>query len=377
MTDTNDLIYRSRVRGCLLGGAIGDALGAPVEFWDRSSIVRTCGEDGVTEFLPDLVGVDEVYGRVTDDTQMTLFTAEGMIRASVRCDRGLGFTVAVVHHAYDRWLDTQLEEGPDGTRDGWLINQQWLYSQRAPGQTCLSALISARRGERSIQRFGQPAHNDSMGCGGVMRSAPFGLTPPGWAKSLEWQFDAAAEAASYTHGHPTGQLASGAQAALIAAIVAGQCLPDAVASTLEVLEGHEHHEETTDAIRQALAAAEAGEPGADVVESLGGGWVAHETLAIALYAALVHPGPEGIAEALTLSVSHSGDSDSTGAVCGNILGALYGDEALPPELAFEIEGRGTILELADDFIYEFTQSRRLHGDHFQGHDRWTTRYPGW
>lgn len=81
-------------------------------------------------------------------------------------------------------------------------------------------------------------------------------------------------------------------------------------------------------------------------------------------------------DALSLSVTHSGDSDSTGAICGNILGALHGETALPPELAFAVEGRGTILTLADDFIYEFTASDRLHGDY--GPDtRWTQRYPGW
>lgn len=61
-----------------------------------------------------------VYGRITDDTQMTLFTVEGMIRASVRTDRGLGFTVGVLHHAYDRWLDTQLLPEPDGERGASL-----------------------------------------------------------------------------------------------------------------------------------------------------------------------------------------------------------------------------------------------------------------
>jgi ADP-ribosylglycohydrolase len=56
-------------------------------------------------------------------------------------------------------------------------------------------------------------------------------------------------------------------------------------------------------------------------------------------------------DALALAVSHGGDSDSTGSICGNILGALHGETWLPAELAFQVEGRGTMLELADDFIY--------------------------
>ena len=62
----------SRFRGCLLGGAVGDALGAPVEFWSRSEILRQFGPDGVRDYIP-------AYGRIgaiTDDTQMSLFTAD-------------------------------------------------------------------------------------------------------------------------------------------------------------------------------------------------------------------------------------------------------------------------------------------------------------
>lgn len=375
MIDLDDLVYRSRVRGSLLGGAIGDALGGPVEFWDARRILDVCGEDGVTEYLPGVVDGQTRYGLITDDTQMTLFTVEGMIRAGVRTDRGIGFTVAVLYHAYDRWLDTQLMRGPDGERDGWLINEKWLYARRAPGNTCLSALTNARGGERKISHFGGGAENDSKGCGGVMRSAPVGLIPPRSDEALAWQFDSAALAASFTHGHPTGQLASGALAVLIGAIVMGQELGEAVDTMMRHLQSHEHHEETTRVLQKAIAASEE-PPSIEVVESLGGGWVAEEALAIAVYAALQYPEPKNMLKALSLAVTHSGDSDSTGAICGNILGALHGEAALPPQLVFEVEGRGTILELADDFVYEFTRGSELHGD-YGPYTRWTDRYPGW
>lgn len=375
MQNIDDLKYRARVRGCLLGGAIGDALGAPVEFWGSERIFAECGPDGVTEYLPGPYGGGQKYGQITDDTQMTLFTVEGMIRASVRTDRGIGFTVGVLHHAYDRWLDTQLLAGPDGSRDGWLIQQQWLYSQRAPGNTCMSSLIDAREGGARIAKFGASTENHSKGCGGVMRSAPFGLIPPRGSGSFNWQFDSAAKAASYTHGHPTAQLASGALAVLVAAIVNAQTLDEAIATTIEHLRTRKHHEETLSAIDQAIAAAKS-PPSMKAIEALGGGWVAEEALAIAIYATLVHPGPEDVLKALSLAVNHSGDSDSTGAICGNILGALHGESALPVELLFELEGRGTLLELADYFINEFTKSGQLHGD-YGPYTRWNTRYPGW
>lgn len=356
--------YASRVRGCLLGGAIGDALGGPVEFWDLAKIRAEVGDAGVRAYVVD----HGSYGRITDDTQMTLFTVEGMIRASVRTDRGIGFTRAVVHNAYLRWLKTQETAGPDGSSNGWLISEAWLYARRAPGVTCLTAL----REVGTKQRLGDAANNDSKGCGGVMRSAPFGLTWP-WIDQ-DWQFESAAEVAGYTHGHPTGQLASGALAVMIGAIVAGSSLTDAVQTALSHLSRREHHEETTTALQRAIEASH-NLPSAAVMESLGAGWVAEEALAMATYAALSYPAPDQMLDALALAVTHSGDSDSTGAICGNILGALHGETALPVELAFEVEGRPTILTLADDFLYEFTKSSSLHGD-YGPFTRWNHRYPG-
>ena len=70
----------SHFRGCLLGGAVGDALGAPIEFMGLEEIRSRFGPRGVTDLT------DGVWpaGSITDDTQMTLFTAEGLLRAQVR-----------------------------------------------------------------------------------------------------------------------------------------------------------------------------------------------------------------------------------------------------------------------------------------------------
>lgn len=276
--------YRSRVRGCLLGGAVGDASGGPVEFWSLQQILDRCGDAGVTAYVAEWVDT-AAYGRITDDTQMTLFTMEGMIRASVRVDRGLGFTIAVLHHAYDRWLDTQQLPGPDGERDGWLVSEQWHYARRAPGTTCLGALIAGRAGQRAPRKFGQAAVNQSKGCGAVMRSAPFGLVPATRDTSLEWHFAAAAEAAGYTHGHPTGQLASGALAVLIGSLVAGRGLDDAVDDTLSHLSQHDHHAETT-GLPSLLAVVSGGQVGSEATTWLILPWCAPAGAALVVPAAL-------------------------------------------------------------------------------------------
>ena len=141
-----DAVYRSRVRGCLLGGAIGDALGAPIEFMGLSEIRSHFGPNGVT-------GYETAYGRrgaITDDTQMTLFTVEGIIRAVVRGTlKGICSPPAVVWHAYRRWLVTQgeLSDSEDEwLTSGWLIGERALHACRAPGKTCISALATGRMG---------------------------------------------------------------------------------------------------------------------------------------------------------------------------------------------------------------------------------------
>jgi ADP-ribosylglycohydrolase len=103
----NSQTTREHFTGCLLGGAVGDALGAPVEFLNIREIRNRYGPSGITDY-------DVAYGRrgaITDDTQMTLFTAEGMLRADARWHlKGICYPPSVIHHAYIRWLHTQGEQ---------------------------------------------------------------------------------------------------------------------------------------------------------------------------------------------------------------------------------------------------------------------------
>ena len=351
--ETGDIPFGARVRGCLLGGAVGDALGAPVEF-DSIAVIRSKhGEAGLTGLAPGWHGK---VGLVTDDTQMTLFTVEGLIRADVRAeDRGVGGgEVQVVRNAYLRWLDTQEYRVPppadDLVRTGALREQTWLYSRRAPGNACMSGLRTDL-GPLAAPGMPGPVNPGSKGCGTVMRSAPFGLV----ARDPRAAFTHAADCAQITHGHPTGYLAAGAFAALICFLTLGAPLAEAVRDTLGLLAERPAHEETTAALDAAVALARTAQPSPEAVETLGGGWVAEEALAIAVYSALVSG--DDIERALLLAVNHSGDSDSTGSLCGNILGTVYGDAALPQHWLSELEGRDTIIELAGDLTTQFTGGR--------------------
>jgi ADP-ribosylglycohydrolase len=298
---------RSRIRGSLLAGAVGDALGAPVEFDSIDAIRARLGPAGVTDLLPSAYGPP---GLITDDTQMVLFTVEALVTPG-----------DTLHAAYLRWLRTQETSTPPADATG-LAAQQWLYAARAPGNACLSGLRTGR------------ANPGSKGCGTVMRSAPFGFV----SATPEAAASAAIEGSVLTHGHPTAGVSAAGLAVLIHHLVDGTALDEAVRRTIDHLTSLDGHEETTAALRRA---------GGGTIDDHGEGWVAEEALAMSVHCALVHPGPDDMARALLLAVNHSGDSDSTGAITGNILGALHGEQAVPAAWARAVEGRDTILDLAD------------------------------
>lgn len=356
-----ELTVHSRVRGCLLGGAVGDALGAPVEFLSLAEIRQRFGPAGIRDYAL-------AYGRIgaiTDDTQMTLFTAEGLLRAWVRGTlKGLCHPPGVIHHAYLRWLLTQRAHPRNPSveigKDGWLFSLEALHEQRAPGNTCLSAL-------RDSQSFGAPAvaRNSSKGCGGVMRVAPVGLFAPG-TDGDDGVFGLAADAAALTHGDPSGYLAAGYLAVAVAALLRGIPLPGALDAAEAQLRLRDGHREVAEAVAAARALAAQGRPVPEQIEALGGGWVAEEALAIAVCCASV---ARDFEDGVILAANHSGDSDSTAAITGNLLGALLGEDAVLPHWLERLELREEISRLADD----------LHAAASGGLDAeaaWD-RYPGW
>ena len=317
---------RDAVVGCLLGGAIGDALGAGIEFYDLATIERRYGPAGVTDFTPH-------FGHeapITDDTQMTLFTTEGLIEAA---DDGTD-RVGSVWAAYQRWFHTQGGDLPaDTAPDHGLLAVDDLHSRRAPGNTCCSAIAGGEPGATTH------VINDSKGCGGVMRAAPAGVVATDGADAYRLGCDVAA----LTHSHPCGWVAAGALAVMVHGLLAGRSLPEAVDVAIETVDGPDIHPGVVGALRDAVALADAA-PDARGIERLGAGWVAEEALAIAVCAVLAEPDPDA---ALLLAVNHSGDSDSTGAIAGNLLGAAHGVDALNPDWRHRVELADTITGLAE------------------------------
>ena len=323
---------RANFRGCLVGGAVGDALGAAIEFKSHAEIKEEFGPAG----LRDYAMAYRRLGAITDDTQMTLFTAEALLRAEHLRQRNPGARVAeVAWYAYLRWLETQgdvVQRRGLPDEEGWLSRLRGLHAVRGPGETCLSSL---RKG-----RMGTPEEpiNESKGCGGVMRIAPAGF-PPGQP------FRTGCELAAITHGHPTGWLSAGYLAQLVHEVAEGASLDEGAVRALEVLRRQPRHEETAGAVEKALWLSRAPRGSAAEVESLGEGWVAEEAVAIGLYAALV---AENFEHGVLLAVNHSGDSDSTGSVAGSLLGLVLGEQAIPRRWVERLELHDVIEQVADD-----------------------------
>ena len=129
-------------------------------------------------------------------------------------------------------------------------------------------------------------------------------------------------------------------------------------------------------MEHALAVADAGVPDATTIErELGAGWVGEEALAIGVVCALTAP---DFASGVIAAVNHSGDSDSTGSICGNVLGALYGETAIPTEWLDSLHARDLVETVADDFVREMTDPPIQDPDGYDDPPRWWwERYPGW
>ena len=327
---------RDRFLGCLLGGAIGDALGYPIEFMKSAdAIVARFGA------APPAALAYAGPALVSDDTQMTLFSGEAVLRARAA---GADAIAPFALGAYQRWYATQATLPPPShlpIGHGILIADPRLYARRAPGQTCLGALLASFM-RAVVPSVGDPP-NDSKGCGAVMRAAPFGLG----ARSRAEAFATARDAAVLTHGHPSGFLSAAYLAALAHDLVRGVDLAAAMEAADVLLAREPEHAEVTAALAAARTVAGRGAPSALTLETLGGGWVGEQALAIGVACALTARAGD-VAGALWRSVAHAGDSDSTGSITGNLVGAMFGARALPARWREQVELRDVVERIAGD-----------------------------
>ena len=328
-----DASYEDRALGCLLGGAVGDAFGYGVEFARLPQIRERFGRRGIRQPVLNAQGEAEV----SDDTQMTLFTLEGLLTGiSPNAPFDLVRALEAVRLATLDWYDTQTGRTDYRLSGSGLSKFAVLRKNQAPGRTCMQACHEEARGSPE-----QPINN-SKGCGGVMRVAPVGLFTE---LSQEQAFELAARCAAQTHSHPSGYLSAGVMASMVRDLLDGMDPYRSVRRGLELARHWRGAEETCAAVELALElAGRSSSSPSDSVARIGEGWVGEEALAVALYAIFV---ATEFSDAMRIATNHDGDSDSTASIAGQIYGAWKGLDEIPNAWIRRLDAFDPLLDVLD------------------------------
>lgn len=312
---TGDLTNRERLldafKGCVMGHAIGDALGHPVEFLDRRTIIEKYGELGaVTSFQPP---TSMPAGSFTDDTQMALAIMEALIDVG---DKSLPLIMDKIAANFILW---------ERDKTTYL---------RAPGNTCLSGVKLLQQG----LHWSESGQNNSKGCGTAMRTPPIGLA---YLNNIRKLFAVAKYSSEMTHGN-SAAAAGGIAVAYGVSLAVRQTpvnkWPELMADIIKpVCQQTSHYIRS---VPESLALEEW-----RAVEKLGKGWTADEAVGVALHAFL--RGKNNFTKVMDLAVNHDGDSDSTGCIAGAWYGAFHGVSKLPPDLVRDVEDSDLLMQKAD------------------------------
>ncbi|WP_084596120.1 ADP-ribosylglycohydrolase family protein [Pseudomonas massiliensis] len=318
-----------QIKGCLLGGAVGEALGVPVDALSWPGIQLAYGPHGVSELAPTTSRT-----RCTQNLQMTLFTGEGLLRAFLRNSRHEPCHVpSVIHASLLRWLTAQgyNTEVPVQV-NGWLTEQPnaWLPSVET------SAYIATLK---AAIRLGKPANNDRNGCDGLLRAAPCAFFGNAFAY--------AADSARLTLGHPSGHLAAGLFADILQRLTEqGSSLEHAITQSLATHGARPGMADVKATLERSLFYFyENYRPGPERIAAFGSGWAAEEALATALWCALM---ADDVEEGIITAVNHSGNSSATGQLAGQVLGLQHGVRCIPSRWLAGVGMRGVVERMAGD-----------------------------
>ena len=319
----DDVEVLDRIAGALLGAAIGDGI----------------GEQARQGHLIDAWPVPQPASlRVGGATQTTLFTVEGMLRMLVRLNiKGIGPGFTVLRHALDRWLFTQHPANAEFVRrrwnwgnpgrwpDGWLVRQHVLHHRRTRMATTVTALNIGKDVDLTDRRTLQGTPMSSAGAGGLVRVGPAGaMVYPSFS------FEMGVRIAAQTHGSPDGYLPAGAVSRVVAGLVAGDTLRDALDEADRELAGWPFGEPTREALSGELLPV----------------WTPRSALG-ALCRAVRHAADGGRGDVVARITQAAWDGGTAPAVVtGLLLGAARGASALGPGLQAAPEVAPLIRELA-------------------------------
>jgi len=314
---------RDRYVGCLVGAGLADSMGKLTEFLDRDLIVFQYGPRGLTE--------PPAHALYTDDTQLAMATARGLLKAG---DQVLPRVVEAVAQEYLAWL--ALQDNP--------------VHRRSPGVAVMDALGRVRRGVPTTASADGGA-NDSIA---ATRGVPVALRYRG---DVQRVVETAAELCRITHAHPAAVSAAAAAALFVDYALSGvpiadwtgkailnvkRWCPDDTHVTVEAIRTVERTLDWSpeDAMTEQFRA----RPG------YGGGWTADEALGIGLWCFL--QAPDDYARAVRLAVNAYGDSDTDAIafLTGAFSGAHNGLAGIPPEWVGRLEDGDKIRALAERLV---------------------------
>ena len=369
MSEKKNDRFLSAIRGSLLGGAIGDALGYPVEFLRWKEIQKEYGPEGIQKYTLDY---EEGAAIISDDTQMTLFTANGLLTGDT-CNvlKKVDYSpVGYIYEAYRDWYFCQQAMKLPPQNHSWMSVIPEMHKRRAPGTTCMSALHAGEPGDME-----EPI-NFSKGCGGIMRVAPIALWDQG-KRPIEEIDLLGAKAAALTHGHPLGYMPAAALVHLVSRAAFSEhdgenglyaVAADCRETMKRLFAENGFLEGLLRIMDQAEALSRNDKTDVENIHAIGEGWTGEEALGIALYCSLKYQ--NDFSKAVIAAVNHNGDSDSTGAITGNIVGAWLGYEAIEEKWLKDLELKRVLLEKADDLYAGCPKA----AEEIRQNEKWYGRY---
>ena len=335
---------RERFRGCLLGMAVGDAMGYPVDQKDWQQIKEDYGPNGLRGY--DLVNG---YADVTSYTQIGAFTANGLLFGLTRgqTQGQMAPFINYVNLAGREWAASQRPWGRPQRSYCWLLRREEICRRNCMDRKMLETLSAERMG--TIET---PVNNES-GPEGLTAAIGVGLIYEKNRISQEEMDRLGAEAVALTHGSPTAFLTGAALSHIISRLTADPRLPLAkvfreAADAVTEQFGHQYSQafDFAKLIHNAIKYAQYPQiRPVEILEKIrcdNGARV----LAGAIYACLVSRGD--FDTALIAAVNHSGRSAAVGAITGAIMGLKLGERALPEFYLEGLEPAEILRELADD-----------------------------
>ncbi len=325
-----------RIKGCVFGGAIGDAFGSPVENYTLNEIHQIYGPHGICDFHAN---AHTGKNNISDDTQMTLFTLEALY-----LEHDIEKLPIALYRSYLRWFDTQYGPGaiaPDIADEGKLHKHQEMFTMRCPGHACIDSLRSGQMG--TIE---QPI-NISKGNGCIMRVAPIGFLIYEKPATI---FKLGQISAAITHGDKIAQECAGLCALLIYFILKdNNNIYEALYQASKFLQLKQNiNSEMFEICQLSCWSINEQFPSRIRAKYRKDCWLAKEALGLAIsYFTTWRPKTTSFKDRLIDIVNMDEDSDTVASIFGNFWGAQYG---MNFNLNYSnLELKDIIIDMVDEF----------------------------